>query len=386
MPFSDYVRASDILKQSHPLMSGQDLEVSKFGADSAYNGVGAARNIWTNTITANTADTAFSITIRDQVTNALLATVSGTSGSSTSTAALFAADIVTAWKDDEDASGLFTISRSSAALTVTARAAGKAYTVASATSGVTSWTENTTEGNPSGIRPGRVIFQSGSVMGQANVAAAAKGQFTAQVKTFTVAGATGDSYTPVIVINGQKYVGDAVEFNTDAATTATDLATEVNAIMPAETVIATTSTADLILTAEVEGAEFEAWIISAVSGEIAGVYTTGPSAATSLRRASPAVALYQPGLPELTLNQGDGGYRAYDSVPRRYQGRVALYISGTPTIGQALYVGVGSGDEGNLYTTLSTDRIYAGWLRVVAAPDDVSDGVYVCELAPSGDI
>lgn len=383
MPFSDYIRGGDILKQSHPLMSGQDLEDSPFGKDTAYNGVAAARNIWTNTITASSASTAFSITIRDAVTNALLATVSGTSGSGTGSAAAFAADIVTAWQADEDASGLFSISRSTAALTVTARAAGKAYTIASSTSGVTSWVENTTEGVPSGIKPGRVIFQSGSVHGQANVAAAAAAQFTAQVKTFTVAGASGDSYTPVISYNGQKYVGDAVEFNTDAATTATDLATEVNAIMPAETVIATTSTADLILTAEVEGAEFEAWIISAVSGEIAGVYTTGPSAATSLRRASPAVTLYQPGLPELTLNQGDGGYRAYDNVPRRYQGKVALYMSGTPTINQSLYVGMGSGDEGNLYTSLSTNRVYAPWLRVVAAPDDVSDGVYVCELNPA---
>lgn len=380
MPFSDYVRAGDIKKQSPPLMAGQDLEESTYGSLTGYNGVAAAANVWTNTITANTADTAFSIPIRDANTNALLATVSGTSSSGISTAAEFAADIVTAWEDDEDASGLFSIARVSDALTATARATGKAYTISSSTSGVTSWVEATSEGIPAGIRPGRVVMQSGSVHGQPNVAVASTARFSAQVKTFTVAGASGDSYTPVIRMNGVEYVGDAVEFNTDVDTTATDLATEVNAIMPAETVIATTSTADLILTAEVEGAEFEARVISAVSGEVAGVYTTGPSAATSLRRAHPGVALYQPGLPELTLNTGDGGYRAYDNVPVRVQGQVACYVSGTPTIGQFLYVGVGSGDEGNLYTALSTDRIPAPWLVVRAAPDDVDDGVYVCEV------
>lgn len=380
MPYSDYIRSGAILKQAHPLMSGQDLEEGNFGKDSAYNGVGAARNVWANTVTSTTANQTFEHVVRDSVTNAIVATVTGTTGASSTTAALVAADVLAAWEANADASAAMSISLSTATLTATARAAGVSYTVSSATTGHTSWSESTASGEPSNIRPGRCLFRSGSVHGQANVGMAAKGQFTAQVQTHTVAGASGDSYTPIVYINGQKYVGDAVEFNTDADTTATDLATEINAIMPAETVIATTSTADLILTAEVEGAEFDAVIVTAVSGEVVKVNTTGPSAATSLRRADPAIALYEPGLSEGTLDTGDGGYRAFGSVPRRFRGRCAAYVSGSPTVGDAVYVGVGSGDEGNLYAALSTDRIYLGSLRVAGAPDDTTDGVYILEI------
>lgn len=381
MPYSDYIRGSDIIKQQHPLMSGQDLEEGNFGKDSAYNGVGAVANIWANTITASTGSVAFEHVIRDTVTNAVVATVSGTTGASSSTASLVAADVLAAWQADVDANAAMTISRVTDTLTATARATGVSYTVSSTTTGHTAWSESTASGVPSNVRPGRCVFRSGSVHGQAKVGLAAKGSFTAQVQTDTVAGGAGDSWTPIITIGGQEYVGDAIAYNTSVTQTATDIAAEINAIMPAETVIATSGTGTVIYTAEVEGAEFSARLVTALSGEVAKVLTTGPSAATSLRRAQPAIALYEPGLSEGTLDAGDGGFRAYGSVPRRYAGRVAAYVSGTPTVGDAVFVGVGSGDEGNLYAAAGTDRIYLSGLRVVGAPDDVTDGVYILEVS-----
>lgn len=210
---------------------------------------------------------------------------------------------------------------------------------------------------------------------------------TAQVMTFTIAGASGDSYVPVVRINGKVYQGDAVEFNTNADTTCTDIATEINAVLPAETVLAAAvgSGGAITFTAEVEGAEFEAEIITGVSGEAAKAYTTGPSISTSIRRAFLGLSVRRLDLENQTDDGDDPAYKANEPVEVAERGAMVVQKDTTESwsYGDELYVSVASATKGRLYNTAGTDRVWLPReLIQVVKPEhsSSSDGLGVVDI------
>jgi hypothetical protein len=204
--------------------------------------------------------------------------------------------------------------------------------------------------------------------------------FTAQVMTITIATGSGASFTATIDINGKRYTSNAVVHDTDAATTATALAAAINAVMPVETVIATTSTADLILTAEVEGAEFEAMVQTAgsASADATKVYTTGPSISTSLARALVGISARALNVENATIGGDDPVYIGNSPMRVGTQGRVIVSDRGlTISAGDEAYVSVGSSTPGYIYNAAGTDRVWVPPALLRWETQQSSDGTAV---------
>lgn len=270
-----------------------------------------------------------------------------------------AASIVAQVNDTEAVRGFLAATNSSSAtITFTGQYPGIAFTISEADSnlGTPSTTTSAAEADTVafGLALIGITFTGASRLGHVPVEA----NFSAQVITITITTGAGASFTPQVRINGETYTGDAVVHNTNVATTATDIATEINGVMPATTVIATTSGADVILTAEVPGAEFGADIIVAgVAVDATKVATTGPTTATSFERAFAGVSIRDEHIENLTRGGDDPAYPANFGIRCLAAGRIVTSNSENPEFGDDVWVSLATATKGRFYNTAAANRV-----------------------------
>jgi hypothetical protein len=237
---------------------------------------------------------------------------------------------------------------------------------------------------------GRAVVDLGYATGESDRLGALCGstQFTAQVVTVTVAYIALTYYTVRIRDRqtGRIIADETVIANTDHATTAGDLETALNGALPASTVIATSPAADLVLTAEVPGYEFDVEVnVAEAAGTLTLVYTTGPSRATSLQRAFAGVSLHSLNDPNPTIGSLTAdSYAANAGMRVAQQGQVWVEDAAGISLGDDVYVELAVGaNTGKFYNAASATRVQlpaglASWRR---GGRDSTDNIAALELA-----
>ena len=235
--------------------------------------------------------------------------------------------------------GRFEVSVASNVVTLTARVGGQGFTL-SAGAGMTAAT-TTANALAASVPFGRAVMEAGfSTYGQKLAKALS---FTAQVDTLTLtydasvgAKVSITYYDPA---TGQMVTSDFEHTQaTDADTSVAALVTEINAVLPANTVIASSATNVLTLTSELPGAEFS---VSAGfgTGRDTGVWahTTNKSAATSFNLAFAGVTRRDLGA-EVEQGEVEAVYKGGSAMSVRQNGRLNVGIESTLAAGQPVYV------------------------------------------------
>lgn len=239
---------------------------------------------------------------------------------------------------------------------------------------------------------GLALCRTGQVAGEAvpTVAPATASLFTKQLTTLTFAGGSGAYYSGALLINGTRYLWQA-DWNSSLDQTCTDIASAINAAAPANVgaVAASvgSSSGEVTLTADVAGAEFdvEANASGAATAAASVAYTTGPSIATSLKRALIGVSVRRMDVENQTVDGDDPAYPGNGGVEvaRRGRGVVQRDTSETWTWGDALWVSVASATKGRFYNAAAANRVWIGDdLAVVDRPEHstTTDGIGVIRL------
>lgn len=252
------------------------------------------------------------------------------------------------------------------------------------TTGV-SWAHTTTGSEGEDIPVGYAVVRTGNSTepgtdGIPEIGLPTTSTESAQVITFAVTYHASGLYVVSVQWNGKTYETATTAGNTDNATTASDLATAINAVMPSESVIASNSSGNLVLTAEVEGQSFDA--VAQVSGhtsaEMVKTYTTGnPGSATSDLLEDFLGFVCRDG----SVNDGDSDavIKPYRSCKVMTRGQMVVENSQTVSWGDQVFVSVNSTTKGKLYNANSTDYVplpksRARWVR------DLGSGLAVVEL------
>lgn len=240
---------------------------------------------------------------------------------------------------------------------------------------------------------GLVVASDGSVTneGVPKVFVPTTASFTAQVISFTFAGAASGYYSGSVRINGKSCPWGGVVWDTDLDTTCAAIAAAINAAVdiagPAgQTVIAASvgSAGGIVtLTVEVEGAEFDAdaYAVGATAAEATKAYTTGPSTSTSLKRAMQGISVRRLDVENQTTGGDDPAYAANAGVEiaTRGSGIVERDTTETWARGNEVYVSLASATKGRLYNAAGTDRVWLGRSRDIVIErgerSTTSDGI-----------
>lgn len=271
-------------------------------------------------------------------------------------------------------------------LTLTGKLPGDTFTVVITTaggmlSGLVTVAANTADDIPFG----RAVLFQGTNPGEVEdlVALAKLPRFTPQVLTVTVVTGQANARIATLyeILGDERVVLAQVGFtgSATAANEATAIAQALNAALPTNTVVATTSTADLILTAEVAGLEFELDIQTTVGATVA-VYTivptTGPSFSTSFHRAFVGISLYSAADESATIGGLEGRYVANRGITYAVRGEIYLTNDQRPATNDPVYVELADGDDsGKFFNTPSTTRLrvtrgIAQWRRNATLASD----------------
>lgn len=179
------------------------------------------------------------------------------------------------------------------------------------------------------------------------------GLLAAQVDTVAVTYAAGNVYGLSIDVAGESY-GVEVAADTDSATTAAAIRTAINAVMPANTVIAAGSSGNVTLTAEVAGKAFALHTWTKTGSGLATTHTTA-TAACDLAKVIAGLALLT--TDEEVSATGAGAYPANSGVKALKVGDVWVSSSESPAYGDPVYVETSGTDTGKPYAASSATRI-----------------------------
>lgn len=210
---------------------------------------------------------------------------------------------------------------------------------------------------------------------------AAETIFTPQVQTLTVD--TGEAVDMSVIIERvmgderEVIASDTVTGNATANTQATSLRNAINAMMPANSVVASGTGADIICTAEVAGLEFDVTITAA---GVSKVNTTGPTPATSLHRAWGGVAMYSLSDEAPVIGGKVVSHPPGDGFRFAQGGKLVVETAEQVAYGETVYVELGTTDTGKLFRTDGDDRVklgraFARWERKGRATDNLNIGV-----------
>lgn len=293
-------------------------------------------------------------------------TVDGFTASYTSDASATTAEIAAGIKAAIDANpsitGRLTASVLSNVVTLTGNYPGISFT-ASDSSGDTTIATTTAAATADAVAFGRLMITGGYQTDEANelgklCKAAA---FTAQVATITVDYAASEVYTISIqMTDGSAPLAVSVTADTDDATTATAIRAALNAIMPANTVVVTGATDQVILTAEVPGKGFitSVGLKSGTIARLALVETTPRSYLTDVNIAARGVSMFAYDAEIPTVAGTEATYAANSGVTVTQKGVVWVASSQDPTFLADVYVETGvTADNGKFFTTSSATRI-----------------------------
>lgn len=347
---------------------GEVLSADPIDLVSCLNASSVTLDVWTPTVGGAYTQIAF------QAPDESSSTTTSATGSTAASLAddLSAIDRVTQW---------YSVNETTAA--VTGLIAGEVGTFTNTTN--VTWAHTTTGSEGEDIPVGYGVIRTGAgtspgMTGVLEVGLPTTSSETAQVKTFAVTHNASGFYMVKVFWNGKWYETENVPGNASDTQTAADLATAINAVMPTESVLASNSSGNLLLTAEVEGQSFDAIGIASghASAEIAPTYTTGnPGSATTDLLADFVGVVTRAG----SINDSDG-----DAVinPMRMcevlrKGTIVVENSQTVAWGDQVFLSVASSTKGKFYNANATDYVplplsRARWVR------DQGDGTAILEL------
>lgn len=262
-------------------------------------------------------------------------------------------------------------------VTLTALQPGIAFTLTEADAQITT-ASVTSAASADSIPFGRLLISTGyqsdaaatETDGEANELGALPltGNFAAQVDTWTTTYVASVTYYVSITIDGVTYMATALA-DTNTSDTVDAIAAAVNAVMPANTVIAAGATTFVSFTAEVPGAEFA---LGAGVGDEGATFpavtlTSTKGLATSLAIAAAGVSLYATDEENTTIEGDDPVYPANAGVRILRSGLVVVESAEAPTKGDDVYVETAAGaDLGKMFVASSATRVLlpgAKWER-----------------------
>ena len=245
-------------------------------------------------------------------------------------------------------------------------------------------THTTTAASAESIAFGRLVMPSSPAFddGAPLCKLAKSSTMTAQVDTLTVDFAAGERYTVSLAIEGRTYSVDVLA-DTDDATTATAIRAAINAIMPANSVVASGATDQVILTGEVAGKVFVTalGLVSGTTARLALAYTT---VGTDVNDAL-GISLHTYDESDTEIETDTIVYPANAGVHFARSARVAVASSETVTNGGKVYVELGvTADNGKFFATTSATRVLLSrckWERNEDSSAD--DDVAVLRIRPA---
>lgn len=271
------------------------------------------------------------------------------------------------------------VATSSTVVTVTAITPGVAFTMTDSDGDLTCAT-STAAASADAIEFGRLVVGAASLDSTLHLPSVFKPvstYLTAQVETLTATYSAAEVYYVQIAIEEQTYGPVAVTANTDSATTATDIATAVNAIMPANSVLAAaTSGGALTLTAEVAGKAFSV-IYGTKSGTAARLTLAHTTATdlTDIARCMRGITTLHADTQATTIGGGTSSYAANEAVNYCTNGCVWVASTESVTPGSDVYVETSGASAGLFYTTTSATRIKLPRSRFQWGQAQAADGI-----------
>ena len=349
--------------------TSSDLDVTK----TLLNDAGQAKQVSTVTVAAATNDKVYTITVNG-------IDVSYTSDGSATTAEV-ASGLADAVNAEPLVRGQVSASAATNVATLTGLMSGVSFTLTEADAQLSVAT-STTAASAETVPFGRYMVATGWVSesaayhqdGEATEQGALvqESTFSAQVDTVDTPYIASAAYLLTVSVEGQSYAV-SVAADTDTPTTGTAVAAAINAILPANTVVAAGVAGGLTLTAEKEGLSFSTTIGASDGGASmpAVAIASTRSISTSLEDAGGAVSLFSSQEENLTVapDGGDAVYKANVGVRAMAKGSIWVESSEAPSASDAVYVETAAGaTQGRFYTSGSATRILlprsmARWVR-----------------------
>jgi hypothetical protein len=333
--------------------------------DTVINKAPQQAQIGTITVDTATDSATYTFTINGYV----LSFVNGTGSTTTTTAALLAETI----NEDARVRGQVSASAAAAVVTLTGNNPGVAFTASDTDAKLTTVEASTAAASADPIPFGRFVYVSGyDSEGPEKIGTLPKSSsFSAQVDTLTVVYAAGERYTVTIDIAGESRSVDVLA-DTDTDTTATAIRAAINAIMPANSVVATGATDQVILTAEKPGEPFvtSVGLVTGTIARLALVHTTSGLATDAI--ASLAGLAILPMDEETASGTNAGQYKANVGVRTLRLGEMWVTSTEAPAYGADVYMETNGSLAGKPYAAASATRIklpksVAMWRRSVSA-------------------
>lgn len=249
-----------------------------------------------------------------------------------------------------------------AIVTLTGTTAGVPFTASDADANLT--TANVSAAATAAAVPfGRLVVDDGlndSVDPLAKLASAAG--FTAQVVSQTVTYFAAATYLVTIRDDAGTVIAQGETLAvTNTATTATAIATTMNGLLPANSVLAAGGATFVTFTAELAGLGFSVEIGTNQVGQansVIGAQTDTIGPATSVNIAAVGVTLHSRNDPTTTIGGTDGEYGPNAGMRVAMKGQLWVESSQTVTFGQAVYVELSTAaDLGKLFNTDSATRV-----------------------------
>lgn len=215
--------------------------------------------------------------------------------------------------------------------------------------------------------------------------------FTAQEDQIGIAYVALASYLITISPKGMPSYQVSVVADTNQDTTITNIVTAINAMMPANTVIASdndsgANDADtLILTAEIAGLEFEVTIGATDAGASIPVFThtSNKGITTSFYQAFVGVSLRSDDEEVTTVAGTSVSYPANAGVKALASDTIWVANTEGVSFGDAVYVELGSSNSGKFYNSSSSTRLpLPGW-RWERAAYNSDDGLALLRMPQS---
>lgn len=308
------------------------------------------------TITVDTATD--SATYTCVINGVTVSFVNGTSSSTTTTAVLLAAAI----NASPLVRGAVVATAAVAIVTLTAIQPGIAFTASDSDAKLTTVEAATAAASADAIPFGRAVMRTAFDTAQGGYemlgGLVKTGNLTAQVDTITVDYAASEIYLINITVRGIRYLFE-IAADTDDATTATAIRAAINAELPADTVVCTGATDQVILTAEVAGQAFvtSVGLKSGTIARLALVHTTATEV-TDLTKVlvGGAMMAYDE---EIPLGDSDASYPANAGCRVLSAGAMFVESTGTAAMVDPVYIETASGaSSGKFYTSASSTRVY----------------------------
>lgn len=280
-----------------------------------------------------------------------------------------AQQIADAINDEPLVRGQVSASAASATVTLTATWPGVAFTASDSDAKITTTQATTAAASASTVAPGRALISQGFNGDEADELGALPlaSRLSAQVDSWATVYDAGVLLHAEIEIDGVPY-STSITSATDAAASVALLVTAINAILPANTVLASASTSTLILTAEVPGKAFKSAVWFGVGRDTgAATLTQTAPVSSDINRSIRGVALLPTDIAYALDTDSVAVYAANAAMRVCTNGTVWVECAESVSPGDPVYVETASGaDLGKFFKTPSATRIRlsrARWAR-----------------------